>query len=318
MDMPLEIKKYIEDELNKINKKELINNAQKISLNYRQNNRNEKKAVTKQDEALAYAISRMPATFGAVSNSLEKTLEIYSPEIKSLADIGAGTGSASIATNTIINPQTIKCFEKENAMINMGKDIFKKIDNLQEKVEWNKFDINVEKIDEKFDLVISSYMINEIEKSNFEEVIKKLWDVTEKILIIVEPGTMQGYHNIMKAKEILISLGANILAPCMGKKCKLPENDWCNFSCRIQRSKIHKELKNGDSPFEDEKYIYIAVSRKEILQENRQRIIRHPLKYNGFIKLKICDKEEIKEITITRKEKEKFKIARKSNTGDLL
>ena len=40
--------------------------------------------------------------------------------------------------------------------------------------------------------------------------------------------------------------------------------------------------------------------------------------YSGFIKLKVCDKDEIKEITITKKDKEKFKIARKSGAGDLI
>lgn len=318
MDLPIEIKSYIENELHNISKKELQYNAETISLNYR-NNEGKGKVLLKSDkEAVAYAISRMPATFGAVYNSLKYTLEICELNINTLADIGAGTGAASIAANELLELEKIECFEREEAMRAIGQKIFNSYNELGIKTNWKKYDVNTDKINNKYDLVITSYMINEIEKTNIEVVIDKLWDTTKKILLIVEPGTMQGYRNIMRAKQRIIERGGKIIAPCMSEKCKLPKDDWCNFSCRVQRTKIHKELKGGNVPYEDEKYIYISATKEEFDKKEKNRILRHPMIYSGYVKLKVCNKEEIKEIIISKKDKEKFKIARKADTGDLI
>lgn len=317
MELPIEIKRFIENKMNSLSNKELNENSRKISINYRENDRSGKSLLNKENEAIAYAISRMPATFGAVSSAIENVNKIYNLDIKKIADFGAGTGTASIAVNEMENVEKINCFEREDAMIKVGKQIFKEYNDLELKTEWKKFDITKQNIEDKFDLVIASYMINEVKEENFEEVINKMWNSTEKVLIIIEPGTVQGYRNIMKAKEILINNEAKIIAPCMSEKCKLSKEDWCNFSCRVQRSKIHKETKGGEAPYEDEKYMYIAVG-KEKVANNKSRVIRHPLIYSGYVKLKLCTREGIKEETVTKKDKEKFRIARKIKNGELI
>ena len=51
----------------------------------------------------------------------------------------------------------------------------------------------------------------------------------------------------------------------------------------------------------------------------KDRILRHPKIENGRITLKLCTIEgDIEEKTITKKEKEKFKIVKKLNNGDIL
>ncbi len=318
MDLPIEIKRYIENELNIIDNKDLYDNAKTISINYRTNNGKGKRLLKSEDEVVAYAISRMPATYGAVYNSLKHSLEIYNPNIKTMADIGAGTGAGAIAINELLNIEKIECYEREEAMRKIGKKIFDNYDSISEKSNWNKLDICKEKIMEKYDLVLTSYMLNEINDNRKDIIVEKLWNITNKILLIVEPGTIKGYTNIINAKQKLMQMGAKIIAPCKSDKCKLPKDDWCSFTCRIQRTKTHKQLKDGNVPYEDEKYIYIAVAKEEINETDKKRILRHPIIHNGFVKLKVCDKEEIKEITITKKDKEKFKIARKSEAGELI
>lgn len=318
MDLPIEIKRYIENELNTISKNELQNNAKNISVNYRTNEGEGKRLLKSENEALAYAISRMPATYEAVYNSLKHSIEIYNPNIKTMADIGAGTGAGAIAVNEILDIEEIECFEREDAMRKIGKKIFDNYYNISEKSNWNKFDICKDEIAKKYDLVVVSYMLNEISNDKKDIVVEKLWRICNKMLLIVEPGTMQGYNNMINAKKKLIEKGGKIVAPCISNECKLQKNDWCNFSCRVQRTKIHKELKEGNVPYEDEKYIYIAATKDEINNTDKKRILRHPMIYSGFVKLKVCDKNEIKEITITKKDKEKFKVARKSIAGDLI
>ncbi len=80
---------------------------------------------------------------------------------------------------------------------------------------------------------------------------------------------------------------------------------------------MHKLLKEGEAPYEDEKFSYIAVSKMKTAKKDR--ILRHPKIENGRITLKLCTTEgDIEEKTITKKEKEKFKIAKKLNNGDIL
>lgn len=318
MDLPIQIKKYIEKELNTISKNELQNNAKNISINYRTNGGEGKILLKSENEALAYAISRMPATYGAVYDSLKHSIEIYNPNIKTVVDIGAGTGAGALAVNELLDIEEIECLEREDSMQKIGKKIFDNYDNISKKAKWNKFDICKDEIKQKYDLVVVSYMLNEISNDKKNIIVEKLWKTCNKMLLIVEPGTMQGYNNIINAKKKLIENGGKIVAPCRNNECKLQKSDWCNFSCRVQRTKIHKELKEGNVPYEDEKYIYLSVAKENINQTEKRRILRHPMIYSGFIKLKVCDKDEIKEITITKKDKEKFKIARKSGAGDLI
>ena len=72
MDIPQELK----DEIEKISTNQhsqIIEEAQSISKKYRENDGKGKKLVTKQSEAIAYAISRMPATYCAVYTVLSHT-----------------------------------------------------------------------------------------------------------------------------------------------------------------------------------------------------------------------------------------------------
>ena len=69
MDIPEELKNAIEELLSKNKKNEIIENAQIISNRYRNNDGKGKKLLTEQNEAISYAISRMPATYAAVFSS---------------------------------------------------------------------------------------------------------------------------------------------------------------------------------------------------------------------------------------------------------
>ena len=37
--------------------------------------------------------------------------------------------------------------------------------------------------------------------------------------------------------------------------------DWCHFTQRLPRSRAHKQIKEADVPFEDEKFSYVALTR---------------------------------------------------------
>ena len=67
--------------------------------------------------------------------------------------------------------------------------------------KWMKLNIAQEQIDQKADLVIASYVLNEIEEKTREQILEKLWQATNKILLIIEPGTPEGYKEINSIRK---------------------------------------------------------------------------------------------------------------------
>lgn len=323
MELPVELRNIIESELEKENIKQLQDNAEKISLKYRnEDNKKGKRLLTQNIEAVSYSAVRMPATYSAIYTALKNSFEICNLKINSLLDVGAGTGAGTWAANNLLELNKITCLEREDAMLNVGKKYMQQSDDTKLKnVEWKKFDIVNSEIKAEADLVICSYMLNEIEDKDREEALIKLWKSTNKMLLIVEPGTPIGFNEIKQIRETLINLGGKVVAPCPNiENCPMPENDWCHTTCRVARTKIHKALKNADVPYEDEKFSYVAVCKNiagaEVNNLNYARVLRHPKIESGKITIKFCTINGISEKIITKKDKELFKIARKLKCGD--
>lgn len=328
MELPIELREKIDENIASIDIKSMKKSAQNISRRYR--DKTQKKTnnqlITNKTEAIAYAASRMPATYGAIYSALEHTMNIIdfntnekALQIKSLLDIGAGTGAAGWASTSILNIEKITCIENEKYMMEIGKDFMQAGYECLKNANWINKNIIKDKIEEKADLVIAAYVINEIAVNERQQVLEKLWQSTNKVLLIVEPGTPEGYEEIIKIREYFIEKGENIVAPCQhNKRCKIEEKDWCSFSCRVSRSKVHKILKDGDSPYEDEKFFYIAISKFKTRKASNI-ILRHPKIESGKITLKLCNSSgNIEEKIITKKEKEIFKKVKKLNCGDIL
>lgn len=323
MELPNELKEKLEKEISNVSIKELQEAAKNISIRYRAEEKDKTsiRLIKDKTESLAYAVSRMPATYGAIYSALEHTLEIlelnnidYKNKIKSLLDVGAGTGTASWVACELLNLENLICLENESNMLSLGEKLMQ--GNI--KAKWNKNNVITEDMKEKADLVITAYMLNEIKEENLNNVLEKIWNATNSLLLIVEPGTPESYKKMMRIRKYFIEKKVEIVAPCPHEKeCKLSSDDWCSFSCRISRSKIHKLLKSGDAPYEDEKFCYLAIYKGKI-QNKENRILRHPKIENGLVRLKICNKNsDINEIIITKKNKEIYKKARKLKNGEI-
>ena len=314
MDIPYELKKSVDELIEKNKTNRIIENAQTISNKYRDNDGKGKRLLTEQDEAISYAISRMPATYAAVYSAVQHTIENYNEDLETLFDIGAGTGAATWAINELIPIKQAKCLERENNMINIGKQLMNNTE--LDGVEWKQYDILQDEIEEKADIVITSYMINELHENEKENTIQKLWNVTNKLLIIIEPGTPAGFRNILKVRENLLKNGGYIVAPCSHQgKCKIGEDDWCAFYTRVARSAIHRQAKNGELGYEDEKFSYIAFS-KEPVEKKGTRVLRHPQIYKGYVNVKLCTEDGIQDKVYSKKDGELYKKIRKLDAGD--
>ena len=241
MELPIQLKEKLEQEIDGIELRKLKQSAQNISEKYRDKSQNKMstRLITSKEDAIAYAVSRMPATYGAVYSALEHSLEMIQDEkITSLLDVGAGTGTATWAANELLNIERNICVENEDYMLNLGKKLMQ--DEITY-VQWIKKNVITDNLEQGADLVISAYVLNEIKPENRIQILEKLWNSTEKLLLIIEPGTPEGYNQIKEIRDYFIKKGANIVAPCAHEReCKIPKGDWCAFSCRVARTKVHK------------------------------------------------------------------------------
>ena len=126
-----------------------------------------------------------------------------------------------------------------------------------------------------------------------------------------------GAAHLRQMREALRKMGAHVAAPCPGEgACPLPETDWCHFTCRVARTRLHKALKGGEAPYEDEKFAYLAVSR-DPARPCGARVLRHPVIEPGKITVNFCGRQGIEQ-RVFRKKDALFKWARKAGAGDCL
>lgn len=280
-----------------------------------------KKLVKTPDEVIAYAVSRMPATYCAVYTALESMCEQYSGQFHSLLDFGSGTGTVSWAADALFSLDCITCVEREQYMIEAAQKITGYGSEAIKHTEWIQKSVTSESMIETpidaYDLVTASYIMNELQEKEKDIFLGHMWNHANDVILIIEPGTTAGYQNILKARQYFLDRGANMVAPCINNgACNLKENDWCHFSCRLQRNKVQKFVKNGDAPYEDEKFSYIIVSKHKVENKKNMRIIRHPIINKGYIDLRVCSSDGIRDVKVTSRDKALFKVIKKANWGE--
>lgn len=293
----------------------LVQAARDLSQSYRQQVGEGRRLATTKRQALAYAVSRMPATYSALWRSLSLALDCYGGDIRSVLDVGAGTGAGIWAAWAQLREGVrYFCLEREPAMIALGRDLAQCQPELAE-AEWLCADAAEGPGDCRADLVLAGYMLGEMTGPQREQAVQALWGATQGMLLLVEPGTPIGFAQLRSAREQLLAMGAQMAAPCPhGDRCPM-EEDWCHFSVRVSRSRLHKLCKGGDAPFEDEKFAFLAVCRQQG-KPAAARILRHPNIQAGHIGLNLCTQEGICQRVVGKKQKQAFKAARKADAGD--
>jgi len=272
--------------------------------------------IRTESDALAYALARMPATFAAVVASLNALQEIrpnFAPG--SLLDCGAGPGTATWACAEAF--ETLASFtllDANPALRTLAMELARENDR---SIAYTLGDATA-KIAEaaSVDLVIASYVINELSDDAREKLVAAMWAKANDTLVIVEPGTPAGYQRILDARAQLIRAGAHVIAPCPhDDACPLVKPDWCHFSQRLQRSRVHKQLKSAELPYEDEKFIYLAVSRAPIAPRP-SRVLAQPVTTKIAITTKLCTKEGVIAAVAPKRDKATYAKFRKLDWGD--
>lgn len=272
----------------------------------------------------AYAAIRMPATFAAARAVFAEVSE-RSPgqRFSSLLDLGAGTGAASWAALEVFDEiEQITLIEQDAGLIELGQRLTRDCPNeALRTAEWLRRDLTTAASFEERDLVAISYSLGEIESQRARGILKAAWRAARQALVVIEPGTTKGFQLICAIREELIAEGGRLIAPCPHQRaCPLASGgdsggDWCHFSARFDRTSFHRRVKGAELGYEDEKYSYLAVA-KYPAQPAAARVIRRPEKHPGFIRLRLCAEDALTNLTVTRKNKEDWRRARKADWGD--
>lgn len=270
-------------------------------------------------DALAYALVRMPATFAAVSacfDAINNADSTFAP--RSLLDVGAGPGTATWAAAQIIPSLRDFALLDANSVL---RDIAHEMARGEQAfagLTYRLGDATAElRAAPEADLVVASYAIGELDDVRRNDLVERMWARTTGMLLIVEPGTPDGYSRIIAARKQLIAAGARVAAPCPhDAACPLTAPDWCHFAQRLPRSRDHMHLKNASVPFEDEKFSYIAVSRTPA-HSRKPRVLAPVVPTKIEIAAKLCLPGGQAQVAhIPRRDRTAYAAARRWRWGD--
>jgi ribosomal protein RSM22 (predicted rRNA methylase) len=295
---------------------ELAGRARAISESYRGGGTST--PIADAGDALAYALTRMPATYAAVAAclaALRDARPAFQPA--SMIDAGAGPGTATwAAADAFASLSDVVLLDANAALM----DLARKLVTGSERLAGAGF--RAGDLPQLLgnapgaDLVVASYLIGELDARERPDLASLLWERTHDTLLIVEPGTPAGYARILEVRAQLIAQGAHVLAPCPhDRPCPLVAPDWCHFAQRLPRTRDHMLLKDADVPFEDEKFAYVALSRVAA-EARRTRVLAPPHASKAAIEAKLCTADGVINAGIARRDKIGYAAARRWRWGD--
>lgn len=319
MELPATLRAAVDRALEGVPLADLQRAADTLSARYRAETRDGRLHLSDEMFARAYLATRLPATFAAVRASMESAAELMPGfEPTSLLDVGAGPGTALwAAADCWPTLGSATLLEASQSIRKVGEELSGH--SGVGHVEWRAADASKSFEAQKADLVTLAYVLDELSAAEGLALVERLWAATSGLLVIVEPGTPAGWRRVMAARARLVELGAHLVAPCPhSQACPIAEPDWCHFSRRVARSRLHRLTKRGDVPWEDEKYIFIAAARQPA-ERFAARVLAPARGGSGKIQLKLCQQDgSVEEKLVTKRDGELFRTARRADWGDIL
>ena len=314
--LPAELKAALDGKLQGFSRSDAAQRSQKISTTYRAGGGSG--TIKSEADALAYALARMPATYAAVAASLNALTEIapdFTPE--TLLDVGAGPGTASwAAAEAFPSLQDFALLDANATLSRLALELARDSSRLAE-CRYLPGDAGGNLIEvSPADLVVASYVIGELSETEQRALTAAMWAKARHALVVIEPGTPAGYARILALRQQLIAAGAFVAAPCPHEKpCPLTPPDWCHFSQRLPRSQAHRQIKGAEVPFEDERFIYVALTRTPPAAR-AARVLAAPDVGKAEITARLCTQGDIELAKVPRRDKTAYAHARRWRWGD--
>ncbi|MGW3492901.1 small ribosomal subunit Rsm22 family protein [Streptomyces sp. NPDC001020] len=290
----------------------------RLITNYRGRTPTDAPVLRDRSDVVAYAAYRMPATFEAVRAALDAFADAVPDWVPaSHVDVGGGTGAATWAVSaTWEGERPVTVLDWAEPALALGREIAAANPALRS-AAWHRSRIGATLSIESADLVTVSYVLGELTEADRASVVDAAASAAQAI-VIIEPGTPDGYARVIEARDRLIGAGFHVAAPCPhSSACPIvPGQDWCHFSARVSRSSLHRQVKGGSLAYEDEKFSYVAATRLPVAPAT-SRVVRRPQIRKGQVLLDLCGPGELlHRDTVTKRHGPLYKAARDADWGD--
>ncbi|MCQ4044845.1 small ribosomal subunit Rsm22 family protein [Streptomyces rubrisoli] len=294
--------------------------VERLIAHYRGRTPTDSPVLRDRADVAAYAAYRMPATFEAVRAALaafRARAGEWSP--KAHVDIGGGTGAATwaVADAWPEGPHTTTVLDWAQPALDLGRTLAAEAPHPSlRQAEWHRQPIGAALALPPSDLVTISYVLGELTEADRELVVATAARAAHTVLV-VEPGTPDGYRRILRARQQLVDEGLSVVAPCPHNgECPVRDPDWCHFAARVNRSSLHRQVKGGSLPYEDEKFSYVAAMRDPV-PPAESRVVRHPQIRKGLVLLDLCTRDEgLRRTTVSKRHGDLYRAARHAEWGD--
>ncbi|MFE9770395.1 small ribosomal subunit Rsm22 family protein [Streptomyces sp. NPDC005931] len=292
--------------------------VERLIANYRGVTPTDAPILRDRADVAAYAAYRMPATFEAVRSALEAFAEAVAGWVPGgHVDVGGGTGAAAWAVSaTWDGERPVTVLDWAEPALALGRELAAANPALKG-ARWQRSRIGSALTVESTDLVTVSYVLNELTAPDRAALIDAAATAAQAV-VIVEPGTPDGYARVIEARDRLISAGFHVAAPCPhSAACPItPGADWCHFSARVSRSSLHRQVKGGSLAYEDEKFSYVAATRLPVTPAPA-RVVRRPQIRKGQVLLDLCETDSsLRRATVTKRHGDLYRAARDADWGD--
>ena len=317
-ELPPALRAAIDAELSGASRRDLADRTAATTQAYRAG-RGSSAVIKGRDDALAYALARLPATYAACASVFAEAQDrapAFAPT--SLLDAGCGPGGGSwAATEAWPSIAKVAWFDASPPFLDMAARLAAAAPEPVRQAEAQRGDLTQGPFP-RAELVMASYALAEIPQAQQASVVERLWAACDGVLALVEPGTPAGYARILAARDLLIAAGAQILAPCPHHApCPLVAPDWCHFSVRLPRSRDHRLAKGAAAPFEDEKFAYLLAARPQVAAEMPEaRILAHPRSGKPGIEFKLCGADGLELRFVPKRHKPDHARARRLAWGE--
>jgi ribosomal protein RSM22 (predicted rRNA methylase) len=289
--------------------------AGRISAHYRERGAS-RDVIGGSADVFAYALSRMPATYAAISAVLDE-LKARAPGFApaTLLDAGAGPGTAGWAAVEAFAGIGPTLMDHNRSFLSLAGTLAE--GSPLAGAELIEADLGRFDLKRRFDLVSCVYALTELSDAEMLAAADRLWRHCDGVLVIVEPGRPRDYQRLMAVRRRLLELQGRVLAPCPHEnECPLVEPDWCHFSVRLNRSREHMRMKGGTLGYEDEKFSYLVVARPGIGERAPGRVLRRPEENKFSVTLAVCASDRLETRVVPSRDKPAFKAAKKLEWGD--
>lgn len=270
----------------------------------------------------------MPATFAANLRVLGELAGRLAPT--RVLDLGGGTGAAAWAALAVwpsVREATVRDFSEP--MLRLGRRLA--LGSGDERLAAARFVSG--RLDGPgvagaggADLVTISYVLSELTGEARRTLLAEAMRAGRAV-VVVEPGTTDGYARVLAVRGQLLAAGWRLLGPCPHElDCPLPQGDWCHFPVRLQRSARHRAAKGAELAYEDEKYSWVAA-RAPLPAEAPHgdpdraaaRVLRHPETRKGLVEFRVCRPDgTVGRELVSKRSGARYRQARDTDWGDPL